>query len=38
MTKKDKSAGREKHRQMLREKKMKRKDKKKIELPKRHRK
>ena len=35
-SKKEKAAGREKHRQMVRAKKMKRKQKKNVELPKRH--
>ena len=37
-SKKEKAAGREKHRQMVRAKKMKRKQKKTVELPKRHKK
>jgi hypothetical protein len=37
-SKKEKAAGREKHRELLRAKKMKRKEKKKLELPKKHRK
>ena len=37
-SKKEKAAGREKHRQMVRARKMKRKQKKNVELPKRHKK
>jgi hypothetical protein len=37
-SKKEKAAGREKHRQMVRSKKMKRKEKKNAELPRRHKK
>jgi hypothetical protein len=37
-SKKEKAADREKHRQMLRDKKMKKKEKKNISLPKRHKK
>ena len=37
-SKKEKAAGREQHRQQLRAKKMKRKQRKKVELPKKHRK
>ena len=37
-SKKEKAAGREKHRQIVRARKMKRKQKKNVELPKRHKK
>jgi len=37
-SKKDKAAGREKHRQMVRAKKMEKKQKKKVQLPQRHKK
>jgi len=37
-SKKEKAAGREKHRQMVRARKMERKQKKNVELPKRHKK